>query len=191
MGAYFDNTEGSRFLNGWRRPRLKGYGATGIPFSYWLMKDQNLNNTKKSWAVCPHLSSLEGLFDYYMASGSIMVLLGKCFCHACYKMVLARRDLNEFMDSCQHMSDKRFQEDFIDPLMQFNRQIFKTKRSFAGDDRSRWTWVGCSHVVKAEQLEGLYTSCNPIFFPRGVCDLQRVQGCHPFSQPISADPDGM
>jgi hypothetical protein len=168
MGAYFDHTEEYRILNGWRKPQPKGFGADRMMNNSWLMKDQMVDDTRKSWAVCPHLSSLEGLFDYYMASGSIMVLLGKCFCHACYKTVLSKRDLKQFMDSCEHMTDKRFQEDFIDPLVQINRQIFKARRNLTGTEMSRWTWVGCSHVVKAEQLEGLYTSCNPIFFHEGV-----------------------
>ena len=167
MGAYFDHTEGYRFLNGWRRPQPKGFGAGRMLNSSWLMKDQMLDDNRKSWAVCPHLSSLEGLFNYYMASGSIMVLLGKSFCHACYEMVLARRDLKEFMDSCEHMTDKTFQEDFIGPLVQINKQVFKTRRNFTGAEMTRWIWVGCSHVVKVEQLEELYTSCNPIFFHEG------------------------
>jgi len=135
--------------------------------SSWSMKDKVLDDTRKTWAVCPHLSSLEGLFDYYMASGSIMVLLGKCFCHDCYKMVLSRRDLKEFMDSCQHMTDKRFQEDFIDPLFQINREVFRTRRNYTGEETTQWAWISCSHVSKVDQLEQLYTSCNPIFFHEG------------------------
>jgi len=125
------------------------------------------DDARKSWSVCPHLSSLEGLFDYYMASGSIMVLLGKCFCHDCYKMVLSRRDLKGFMDSCQHMTDKRFQEDFIDPLFQINREVFRTRRNYTGEETTQWTWISCSHASKADQLEELYTSCNPVFFHEG------------------------
>jgi hypothetical protein len=102
-----------------------------------------------------------------MGSGSIMVLLGKCFCHECYEMVLSRRDLKEFMDSCQHMTDQRFQEDFIDPLFQINRKVFRTKKNLTGEDDSQWTWIGCPHVSKEEQLESLYTGCNPVFFYEG------------------------
>ena len=114
--------------------------------------------------ICPILTSL---LDYYMGSGSIMVLLGKCFCHECYEMVLSRRDLKEFMDSCQHMTDRRFQEDFIDPLFQINRKVFRTKRKLTGEDTTQWTWIGCPHVSKEGQLESLYTGCDPVFFYEG------------------------
>jgi hypothetical protein len=106
---------------------------------------------------------MEGLFDYYMASGRIMALLGKCFCHECYTMILSKRDLKELMDSCRHLTDKRLQEDFIDPLVQINRRVFKTRRNFTGAEWSRWTWISYSPASKSEQLEEHYTSCNPIF----------------------------
>jgi hypothetical protein len=88
-----------------------------------------LDDRRKSWSVCSHLSHPDRLLDYYMGSGSIMVLLGKCFCHECYEMVLSRRDLKEFMASCQHMTDLMFQENFIDPLIQINREVFRSKES--------------------------------------------------------------
>ena len=126
-----------------------------------------LDDRRKSWSVCPHLSRPDELLNYYMASGSIMVLLGKCFCHECYEMVLSRRDLKEFMDSCQHMTDKRFQEDFIDPLFQINRKVFRTKRKLTGEDTTQLNWIGCPHVSKEGQLESLYTGCSPFFFYEG------------------------
>jgi hypothetical protein len=102
-----------------------------------------------------------------MGSGSIMVLLGKCFCHECYEMVLSRRDLKEFMASCQHMTDQMFQENFIDPLIQINREVFRTKRKLTGEDTTQCTWIGCPHVSKEGQLESLYTGCDPVFFYEG------------------------
>lgn len=172
MGAYLDHTGGSRFLSGWRKAQPNRFGAAGMLDSSYLMRGQMLDDTRKSWSVCPHLSSLEGLFDYYMASGSIMVILGKCFCHECYKMVLSQKDLKEFMESSKQMTDKMFQVDFVDTLVQTKRQVFKTRRNFAGEEKSRWSWVCCSHVSKVDQLEELYTSCNPIFFHEGfvICN---------------------
>jgi hypothetical protein len=82
-------------------------------------------------------------------------------------MVLSRRDLKEFMDSCQHMTDLTFQENFIDPLFQINREVFRTRRDFAGEETTRWTWIGCPHVSKEGQLESLYTGCSPVFFYEG------------------------
>jgi len=126
-----------------------------------------LDDGRKSWSVCSHLCHPDSLLDYYMGSGSIMVLLGKCFCHDCYEMVLSRRDLKEFMDSCQHMTDLRFQEDFIDPLLQINRKVFRTKRNLTGEDTTQWTWTCCPHVSMEGQLEILYTNYDPIFFCEG------------------------
>jgi hypothetical protein len=126
-----------------------------------------LDDRRKSWSVCSHLSHPDRLLDYYMGSGSIMVLLGKCFCHECYEMVLSRRDLKEFMASCQHMTDQMFQENFIDPLIQINREVFRTKRKLTGEDTTQWTWIGCPHVSKEGQLESLYTGCDPVFFYEG------------------------
>ena len=167
MGAYLDHSEWGRLLTGWRKVQRKRFGATGIAADAWCLKGHLRDDRRKTWSVCPHLSSLEGLFDYYMASGRIMVLLGKCFCHECYKMILAKRDLQEFMDSCQHMTDRRLQENFIDPLVQINSQVFKTRRNFTGEERNHWAWIACCHISKVEQLEELYTSCNPIFFHEG------------------------
>jgi hypothetical protein len=126
-----------------------------------------LDDGRKSWSVCSHLCHPDSLLDYYMGSGSIMVLLGKCFCHDCYEMVLSRRDLKEFMDSCQHMTDWKFQGDFIDPLFQINRKVFRTKRNPTGEDTTQWTWTCCPHVSKEGQLESLYTGCKPVFFYEG------------------------
>ena len=149
-------------------PDRKGSGAKkGTALRLLSSRRFGLDDRRKSWSVCPHLSRPDELLNYYMASGSIMVLLGKCFCHECYEMVLSRRDLKEFMDSCQHMTDKRFQEDFIDPLFQINRKVFRTKRKLTGEDTTQWTWIGCPHVSKEGQLESLYTSCSPVFFYEG------------------------
>ena len=65
------------------------------------------------------------------------------------------------------LTGKGFQEDFIDPLFQINRKVFKTKRNLTGEDTSQWTWIGCPHVSKEGQLESLYTGCSPFFFYEG------------------------
>jgi len=170
MGAFVDETRKPFFLLGNGRTETARMGAAGMLFrkDWSFIEDRtNTDDKRKSWSVCPHLSSTERLFDYYMASGSIMLLLGKCFCYDCYGMILFKRDLKEFMDSCQHMTDRRFQEDFIDPLFQINRDVFRARRNYAGQETTRWTWITCSHVSKGGQLERLYTRCNPIFFHEG------------------------
>ena len=72
-----------------------------------------------------------------------------------------------FMASCQHMTDLMFQENFIDPLIQINREVFRTKRKLTGEDTTQWTWIGCPHISKEGQLESLYTGCDPVFFYEG------------------------
>jgi hypothetical protein len=109
-----------------------------------------------------------------------MLLLGKCLCHVCYELILKKRNLNEFMESCDHMTDREFQKGFINPLFQINREVISTKRNSNGEKTILWTWISCSHVSEERQLESLYTSCNPIFFHEGfvTCNecLQAVQG---------------
>jgi hypothetical protein len=168
MGGFVDPIRKADLLSEKTPSGRTGLGAkNGTALSVLPSRRSRLDDRKKSWSVCSHLSHPESLLDYYIGSGSIMVLLGKCFCHNCYEMVLSRRDLKEFMDSCQHITDKRFQEDFIAPLFQINRKIFRTKRNLTGADTSQWTWIGCPHVSKEGQLKSLYTSCTPIFFYEG------------------------
>jgi len=170
MGAHVDQTRKPFFLLENHGAEAARMGASGMLFRKdwsFIENRPTRDDNRQSWSVCPHLSSTERLFDYYMASGSIMLLLGKCFCYDCYGMVLFNRDLVKFMDSCQHMTDQRFQEDFIDPLFQINREVFKPKRNLAREGASRWTWTSCSHVSKGGQLAGLYTRCTPIFFYEG------------------------
>jgi hypothetical protein len=175
MGAFVDQTVKPYFLVENDTPEATRIGATHMLFrENWSFIENKIfrDERAKSWSVCPHLSSLESLFDYYMASGSIMLVLGKCFCHDCYEMALSKKDLKEFMDSCQHLTDRKFQEDFIDPLFQINREVFRTRRNYTGEETTRWTWITCSHVSRKEQFEGLYTRCNPLFFQEGfiVCN---------------------
>lgn len=170
MGAFVDETRKPFFLLGNDKAETARMGAVGMLFrkEWSFIENQPTRDDKrKSWSVCPHLSSTERLFDYYMASGSIMLLLGKCFCYDCYGMILFKRDLKEFMDSCQHMTDRRFQQNFIDPLFQINREVFRSRRNYTGKETTQWTWITCSHVSKGGQLERLYTKCNPIFFHGG------------------------
>jgi len=145
----------------------------------FINKRSDQDNKRRSWSVCPHLSSLESLFDYYMASGSIMVLLGKCLCYDCYMKILCSRDLTEFLESCDHMTDRRFQEDFIDPLFQINREVFRTRRNYPGEETTRWTWISCPEVSKEGQLEELYKRCNPIFFQEGFVTCNDCLGIVP------------
>jgi hypothetical protein len=182
MGAQLDPTGKPYFLLGNDGTESTKIGARKMwPWIVWsfLNERSDQDNKRRSWSVCPHLSSLEDLFDYYMASGSIMVLLGKCLCHDCYMKILCRRDLTEFLESCDHMTDRRFQEDFIDPLFQINREIFRTRRNYTAEETSRWTWIICPDICKEGQLEGLYGRCNPIFFHEGFVTCNECFGIVP------------
>ena len=115
MGAHLDLTRRPYSFLGNSRADSTEAGASQILFwrNWSLTKKESVpDSSRKSWSVCPHLSSFEGLFDYYMASGPIMILLGKCFCHDCYGKALSRGGLAEFMESCQHMTDRNFQVRF-------------------------------------------------------------------------------
>lgn len=120
-----------------------------------------------SWSVCPHLSHPDKLFGYYVASGMIMLILGKCLCHECYESILKERDIREFMESCDYMVESRFQKDLIDPLFEVNGEMIRAKGNVLSNKTTRSNWISCLHVSKAEQLGKLYISCNPIFFHEG------------------------
>jgi hypothetical protein len=180
MGAFADHNQKGHFVLREHAATVNAVGAwRGSFFHEFPAWEPELDNRRRSWSVCPHLSTLEGLFDYYMASGSIMILLGKCFCHDCYEMVLSRKDLNGFMDSCRHMTDKRFQEEFIDPLFLINKEVFRTRRDAYGQESTRWTWVSCPHVAGEGRLEELYTRCGPIFFYEGFVSCAECNGVLP------------
>jgi hypothetical protein len=127
----------------------------------------NREDLVNTWSVCPHLSDPNSLFGYYAGSGSIMLLLGKCLCHECYESILARRDLTEFIDSCDHLTDRGFQQGFVQPLFQVNKAVFRARNNLFGSETSCWTWIGCPHVSRPDDLLQLYANCNPIFFHEG------------------------
>lgn len=146
---------------------------------------------QKAWSVCPHLADPTSLFDYYAGSGSIMLILGKCLCHACNDSILAKKDLTDFMESCNHLTDRGFQEELLLPLLQANKEVFRTRNHLTGSETTDWTWIGCPHISDVDDLQQLYTSCHPIFFQEGfiTCDdclevvpaasmyLQLLMGC--------------
>lgn len=140
------------------------------------------------WSVCPHLTHPDSLFDYYLASGSIMLILGKCLCHDCWESIIEKRDLKEFMESCDHLTDRKFQKAFIDPLLQVNEEIIRTERNYMGDKTTQWTWMSCPHVAQEGQLEGLYRSCIPIFFHEGfgTCNdcIKAIPSAEPYMKTL-------
>ncbi len=122
-----------------------------------------LDDKRRSWSVCPHLSQAEDLFDYYLDTGSIMVLLGKVLCHECYEIIVSRNDLSEYINVSTHMTDHRFQNDFIGPLIEVNREYLFN----IGLSQNERFWICCPHVARREQLEKLYSNCYPVFIQEG------------------------
>lgn len=127
----------------------------------------NREDQRIYWSVCPHLSDPSSLFCYYAGLGSIMLLLGKCLCHECYESILAKKDLTDFMDSCDHLTDRGFQQDFVQPLFQVNKEAFRTRNNLSGNETTCWTWIGCPHVSRPDDLQQMYANCKPIFFQEG------------------------
>lgn len=122
---------------------------------------------KRSWSVCPHISDPEGLHDYYSASGSLMLLLGKCLCHSCYESILKKKDIQEFMWSCEHLTDKEFHEGLVQSLIRVNKRALGVRESPTGGEMDDWTWVSCPHVSNPGDLQRLYITCSPLFISEG------------------------
>ena len=170
MGAHVDQTAKSYFVSQSREMLFSELKATGralhggvSPMGSSVIRDDR----RKSWSVCRHLSTFEGLVDYYITGGSIMMLLGKCFCHDCYEKILSRGDLAEFMDSCRHMTDRGFQNGFIEPLYKINREFLRTRKSVVRTESTRRAWLGCAHVADEAELVRIYSNCIPIFLHEG------------------------
>lgn len=125
--------------------------------------EPRLDDTKRSWSVCPHLSRPDELCDYYLDRSAIMILMGKVLCYECYEIITARNDLSEYINVSTHMTDQRFQNDFIHPLIEANQELLFGK----GHTRDEWSWVCCSHVAQKGRLKALYSGCHPMFVLQG------------------------
>ena len=125
MGANLNKNEKSLFIID--KPEWK-YGAVAIGAPnfaqnivwYPTIVPPKKNSAKNTWSVCPHLSQPDLVYRYYMASGLITIVLGKCFCESCLDMILSRDDLSELIGSSRPMTDRQFQENIIDPLYTIN-----------------------------------------------------------------------
>ena len=168
MGANLNKTEKSLFIIDtpeWK----KGAIAIGAPnFVENIVWNPTLDIPKKyseknTWLVCPHLSKPNLVYRYYIASGLITIVLGKCFCESCLDMILSRDALTELIGSSRSMTDRQFQENFISPLMDSNYNFTKLLGDRSDHHTSPKTWIICSHTITRDNLKKLYAAGGQIF----------------------------
>jgi len=178
MGAMIDTTEKAYFISD---TGLKDVGATinGTP-AFLLERSPNPENyvklgidaEKSKWLVCPHLSEPQRVFNYYMSSGLIIIVMGKCFCESCLDMILIKDDVNDFLNSSVPMTDRLFQENFIDPLLDSNYNFTRQAGFIAENEDTPRTWVTCSHFSDQSGLLDVYASGGQIFIFEGYFTCQ-------------------
>jgi len=168
MGANLNKAEKCLFIID--KPEWKnGAIAIGPPnFSKNIVWNPTIDILKKdseknTWLVCPHLSQPNLVYRYYMASGLITIVLGKCFCESCLDMILSRDDLSELIGSSRPMTDRQFQENFISPLMDSNYNFTKLLGDRTDDLTSPKSWITCSHTITQDSLKKLYAAGGQIF----------------------------
>lgn len=178
MGATLDTNERAYFISD---VGLKDAGATinGTP-AFLLKNDPTAVNyvklgiepEKSKWLVCPHLSDSHSVFNYYMSSGLIIIVMGKCFCETCLDMIIIKDDLNDFLASSAPMTDQLFQENIINPLIDSNYHFIKQAGYFAEDEKTPKTWVTCSHFSTKSGLLDVYAGGGQIFIFEGYFTCQ-------------------
>ena len=177
MGANLDKNERSFFIidkPGWN----SGAIATGTPnfvqdFVFSPTIDAARKDSHKyTWLVCPHLSDPELVYRYYLSSGLITIVLGKCFCENCLDMILSKEDLSESIGSSRPMTDKSFQEDFIYPLIDSNYNFIKLSEGHSYCDSAPKTWITCAHTATRDNLKKSYAAGGQLFIFEGFFTCQ-------------------
>jgi len=85
MGAEVNTSEKSFFVLCKPELRIGAIPAGNPNFAGNLLVNagtriETRDSNKCTWLVCPHLAEPQLVYDYYMASGLITIVLGKCFC---------------------------------------------------------------------------------------------------------------
>ena len=111
---------------------------------------------KQTWSVCPHLSEPELVYDYYLSSGMLIIVLGHCFCESCLDMILSQDDLTELVSSGRKMTDRQFQRKFIEPLFSSNTKFTSSYKYQENNTDSQKTWITCSHLTSGTGLRNVY-----------------------------------
>jgi hypothetical protein len=123
----------------------------------------DLDDNRHTWLVCPHLSRSDRVNEYYMSSGLIIIVFGKCFCEDCLDMILFKSDLSDFVKSSRSMTDRLFQENFVNPLIHSNFNFTNKYTYIEEDQNSRKTWICCSHLSTKAKLNDVYSKCGQIY----------------------------
>jgi len=177
MGANLDKNERSFFIidkPGWNGGAI----ATGTPnyvrdFVFSPTIDAARKDSHKyTWLVCPHLSDPELVYRYYLSSGLITIVLGKCFCESCLDKILSEEDLSESIGSSRPMTDKSFQEDFISPLIESNYNFIKLSEGRNFLETAPKTWITCAHTATRESLKASYSTGGQLFLFEGFFTCQ-------------------
>lgn len=177
MGANLNKNEKSFFIidkPGWNNGAI----ATGTPnyiqdFVFTPTIDAARKDSHKyTWLVCPHLSQPELVYRYYLSSGLITIVLGKCFCESCLDKILSKEDLSESIGSSRPMTDKSFQEDFINPLIDSNYNFIKLSEGRSYFEATPKTWITCAHTATHDSLKKSYSAGGQLFIFEGFFTCQ-------------------
>lgn len=177
MGANLDTNEKSFFIID--KPEWKtGAIATGIPgyaenlFFNPAVGAAGKNPHQYTWLVCPHLAQPDLVYRYYLASGLITIVLGKCFCEACLDKILSNDDLSELIGACRPMTDTLFQENFVSALIDSNFNFNKIFEQHETCDTPPKTWITCSHTATRHSLKKAYQTGGQLFIFEGFFTCQ-------------------
>jgi len=122
----------------------------------------DLDDKRYTWLVCPHLAGSDRVYEYYMSSGLIIIVSGKCFCEDCLDMILLKSDLSDFVHSSKPMTDRFFQENFVNPLIGSNSNFTNKFNYIEKDQNSRKTWICCPHLSTKPKLNEIYSNYGQI-----------------------------
>ena len=168
MGAEVDKNKKAFFIL--EKPELNlGAVASGIPnytdgLSLGLPRSVVQKDSRTyTWLVCPHLSEADLVYDYFLASGLITIVLGKCFCETCYDNILQTGDLAGLIGSGRHMTDNQFAENIITPIIASNGDGARIAGNQCNETDSPNIWVSCAHLSSPAGLRKVYAGGGQIY----------------------------
>ena len=168
MGAEVDKNEKAFFIL--EKPELNlGAVASGIPnytegLSLGLPQPVVPKDSRTyTWLVCPHLSEADLVYDYFLASGLITIVLGKCFCETCYDSILQTGDLAGLIGSGRPMTDSQFAENIITPIIASNGDGARIAGNQCHQTDSPNIWVSCAHLSSPAGLRKVYAGGGQIY----------------------------